>query len=315
MNRFNDIKNVSILGTGMMGPGIAVLFAKAGYKTSIWGPNRKEVERGRNNFRHNLKDLEDEGLIELEKVDEIMKRITVTDDLMVACKEADFVVEAIIENLQAKQDIFTKLEEICSSDTIIGSNTSTLLPSLLNKKMKNKKRMIVTHFWNPAYLVPLVEVCGSQETDKEVIQTTMRLMEHIGKMPVLMNKEVLGFIGNRIMHAMYREAISLVEKGIATPEDIDKVVLTSFGPRFANLGPLEYLDFNGLDLIKSVQSYLFGDLDNTKGVMKIIEDKVEKGELGIKSGKGFFDWRERNPDEVRERRDKEFIRRMKEENK
>ena len=173
--------------------------------------------------------------------------------------------------------------------------------------------MLVTHFWYPAYPLPLVEVCGSKETDKEVIHVTMNLMKHIGKTPVLMKKEVLGFIGNRIMHAMYREAISLVEKGIADPEDIDKVVLTSFGPRFANLGPLEYLDFNGLELIKSVQGYLFGDLDNTKGVMEIVKEKVAKGELGIKSGKGFFDWPSRNPDEVGARRDKEFIRRMKEE--
>jgi len=129
---------------------------------------------------------------------------------------------------------------------------------------------------------------------------------------VLLKKEILGFIGNRLMHAMNREALSLVEQGIATPEEVDQVVLASFGPRFSNLGPLEYLDFCGLDHILRIQEYLYADLANTAGSQKILQDKVRQGELGVKSGKGLFDWSTRDPNGPRLRRDLEFLRRIKE---
>ena len=143
----------------------------------------------------------------------------------------------------------------------------------------------------------------------------MNLLPKTGNAPVLMKKEFLGFVGNRLMRAMNREAISLVEKGVVSPEDIDKVINTSFGPRFANLGLLKYLDASGLDLIKSIQGYLYGDLDDTAGVMDYIEEKVDKGELGAKSGNGFFDWSNRSLDDIRYKRDIEFVRRKKREQK
>lgn len=306
----DDINNVLVLGTGNMGPGIALLFARENYFVTMWGPTEKDITEGVSNFEKNLDDMVHEGFLQASKSEDIYSHIKVTSDLKEAGKYSHIVVEAIPEKLELKQDIFALLEEVCSEQTIFASNTSTLLPSALSLKMTHKERLLVTHFWNPAHLAPLVEVCGSIYTSKEVIDTTMEVLRKIGNEPVLIRKEILGFIGNRIMHAMNREALALIGNNVCDPEDIDKVVLSSFGPRFANLGPMEYLDFSGLDLIKSIQDYLYSDLDTTKGVMPIIDKLASEGNLGIKTGKGLFDWSKKE-NKIREKRDKEFIRRLK----
>jgi 3-hydroxybutyryl-CoA dehydrogenase len=308
--KLHNIKNITVLGTGNMGPGIAYLFAHANYPVIIWGPNEKDLTDGLNNFKKNVDDMAREGCLPKNQIGNIHSLIKFTTNLNEAGNNANFIVEAIPEQLELKQNIFSKLEDICSPKTIIASNTSTLLPSALSFKMKNKERLLVTHFWNPAYLAPLVEVCGSSYTSKEVIDTTMSILRKIGNEPVLIRKEILGFIGNRIMHAMNRESLALIGNDICDPEDIDKVVLSSFGPRFANLGPMEYLDFSGLDLIKNIQGYLYPDLDTTQGVLPVIDKLVSTGNLGIKSGKGLFDW-SKKVNTIRENRDKEFIKRLK----
>lgn len=307
-----NVRNVTVLGTGMMGPGIALLFARAGYATTIWGPNEQEVEKGKANLVRNVEDMVREGFMSEDQGKSVVATTTVTADLEQAGAEADFVSEAVLEVLELKQDIFAQLDKACPPKTIITSNTSTLMPSDLCAKMTNKSRMLVAHFWNPAHLVPLVEVCGHADTAPEAVEVTMGLLKKIGNEPVHIKKEILGFIGNRVMHAMNREALALVSEGVCTPEDVDKVVQTSFGPRFANLGLLEYLDFCGLDHIQRIQKYLYGDLDATPGPLPVIDRKVEAGELGCKTDKGLFDWSNRDKDGPRKRRDQEFVRRMKE---
>lgn len=306
----NNIKNITVLGTGNMGPGIALVFAKAGFNLTVWGPAQKDLETGLANLRMNLNDLKDHGIVGENQTRVIISKIRFSNDLTKAASESDFVVEAIPEKLELKQEMFGKLENICSPQTIFASNTSTLLPSELSQKLKYRERLLVTHFWNPAYLAPLVEVCGSVHTLQSVTETTMDLLKLAGNEPVLMKKEILGFIGNRIMHAMNREALSLIGNGVCDAEDIDKVVLSSFGPRFANLGPMEYLDFSGLDLIRNIQGYLYCDLDNTGGVLPVIEKLNNEGNLGRKTGKGLFEW-EGKENRIREKRDREFYRRLK----
>lgn len=310
MHNLNEISRVSILGTGNMGPGIALQFARAGYNVTIWGPDEKFKDEGFINFNQNLEDMvRDEFMDEVEAA-RIRQLTHVTDNLKEACGDAQFIVEAIPEVLELKQEMFARLEGICSEETIFASNTSTLLPTPLSEKLMHKERLLVAHFWNPAHLAPLVEVCGGEKTSEEVIDLTMEILRRIENEPVLMRKEILGFIGNRIMHAMNREALALIGEGVCDPEDIDKVVNSSFGPRFAHLGPMEYLDFSGLDLIRNIQGYLYGDLDTTSGVLPVIEQLVREGHLGVKTGKGLFDWslKENN---IRENRDKEFVRRLK----
>lgn len=306
----NSIKNVTVLGTGNMGPGIAFLFARENFNVTIWGPSEKDKQDGINNFNRNVNDMVQEGFLESSRAESIYRLLKVTDDLVEAGKDAHFIMEAIPEQLELKQDMFAKLEEICPQQTIFASNTSTLLPTALSQKMYHKERLLVAHFWNPAHLAPLVEVCGSPFTSREVIDTTMEVLRKIGNDPVLIRKEILGFIGNRIMHAMNREALALIGNDVCDAGDIDRVVLSSFGPRFANLGPMEYLDFSGLDLIKNIQGYLYEDLDKTPGVLPLINKLVSEGNLGLKSGKGLFDW-SKKINNIRENRDKEFIRRMK----
>ncbi len=306
-----NIKNVAILGTGTMGPGIALQFARAGYNVILWGRNETSRDKGSKNLHINIDDLFREGIIGDNEVGMIQHNTSVTADMEEACKDAGMVVEAIPEILEMKQDLFASIERICSRETILASTTSTLLPTPLSEKLQYKDRLVVAHFWNPAYLAPLVEVCGSKETSAKVIEATMGILKKIGNQPVLMRKEILGFLGNRIMHAMNREALALISEGVCDPEDIDLVVNTSFGPRFANLGPMEYLDAVGLDLIKNIQGYLYGDLDDTPGVLPVIDKLVIEGNLGMKTGKGLFDWSEKN-DRIRENRDRDFIRRLKE---
>ncbi|MBD3274055.1 MAG: 3-hydroxyacyl-CoA dehydrogenase family protein [Candidatus Marinimicrobia bacterium] len=311
----SQISRILVLGTGNMGPGIALQFARAEYDTVIWGRNEPSAMKGMQHLKDYLHDLLREEILSEEEAEQITHRVTPSYDLKAACKNVDFAVEALSEDLKLKQQIFSQLDEFCAPETILASSTSTLYPSSINEQMNLSERMLVAHFWNPAYLAPLVEVCGSRETSETTKEVTMKLLSKIGNEPVLMKKEILGFIGNRLMHAMNREAISLVEKGVVSPDDIDKVINTSFGPRFANLGLLEYLDASGLDLIKSIQGYLYGDLDTTGGVMSFIEQKVEEGELGAKSGNGFFEWSNRSLDDIRYKRDIEFVRRQKRQQK
>lgn len=304
------IKNIAILGTGNMGPGIALVFARAHFSVKVWGPTESDLEVGLENYNRNIGDMVSQGVYDEKLAHRLISEIKFTRDLKKAVYNAHLIVEAIPENLELKQDIFVKVEKLCTPQAIIASNTSTLLPTDLSQKLEYKNRLLVAHFWNPAYLAPLVEVCGSRFTSPEVIETTMEVLKNIGSEPVLMRKEILGFIGNRIMHAMNREALALISNGVCNPEDIDKVVLSSFGPRFANLGPMEYLDFSGLDLIKSIQMYLYANLDTTKGVLPVVGRLVSEGNIGIKTGKGLFDWTKKE-NNIRENRDKEFIRRLK----
>jgi len=307
---FDDIRNVTVLGTGNMGPGIALQFTRAGYPVTIWGPDEKFREEGITNFGRNVEDMVREGFMDPGEADKVHGLTRVTTDLEEAGREADFIAEAIPEVLEMKQEMFRELEGICKRETIFASNTSTLLPTPLSEKLEHKERLLVAHFWNPAHLAPLVEVCGSPVTGEDVIGATMAILKKIGNQPVLMRKEILGFLGNRLMHAMNREALALIGAGVCDPGDIDMVVNASFGPRFANLGPMEYLDSVGLDLIRNIQGYLYGDLDNTPGVLPVIDRLVSEGKLGLKSGSGLFDWSERE-NNIRENRDKEFIRRLK----
>lgn len=305
-----EIKRIAVLGTGNMGPGIALVFAKAGFSVTVWGPEKKDIDSGKRNLNINVDDLVHHSIIQSRDKNSILKNVRFTTDLGEASSEMDLVIEAVPEDLGIKQSMFMRLEELCSPKTIIASNTSTLLPSQLNKNMRNRERFLVAHYWNPAYLAPLVEVCVSPETSPAVISATMNILKKTGNEPVLIRKEIQGFIGNRIMHAMNREALALIGEGVCDPEDIDKVVLSSFGPRFANLGPMEYLDFSGLDLIRNIQGYLYGDLDNTRGVLPVIEKLNVEGKLGFKSGQGLFDWSIKE-NRIREKRDMEFYRRLK----
>ena len=312
ISRLDDVKKVAVLGTGMMGPGIALRFAKAGYEVAVWGLDEDDLARGKRGFSRALAVLSRRGVLSGSAARATRGRLTLTRDLAGAVSDADFVSEAVPETLELKQEIFARLDGLTRPDAILSSNTSGLMPSRIAERMRDRSRMLVAHFWNPAHLCPLVEVCGNPDTTADVKRATMALLRRIGNRPVLMRVEIPGFIGNRIMHAMNREAISLVQKGVCTADEVDEAVLASFGPRFANLGIMEYLDFSSLDHIARIQSYLYDDLEKAGGTMPLVAELVRQGRLGAKSGAGLCDWSGKSLDDVRARRDREFVRRLRE---
>lgn len=305
------IKQVAVIGTGMMGPGIAMLAARAGYPTCLIGRTEASVNRGLAAADGAVREMCSHGILSSEDVECIKEHLTSKTDLAEGVGDADFVIESIVEDLAIKQELFAKLDRLCPPEAILATNTSGLSPTRIGSATRRPDRVVATHFWNPPHLVPLVEVGRGEETSQETVEAACRLMEQMKKKPVVVQKDILGFIGNRLQHALFREAISLVAQGAAAPEDIDQVVLNSFGPRYAMIGIMEYMDMCGLDLIQAVHSYLLQDLDVSDGPSPLIRRKVNDGDLGMKSGKGFYDWNKRDPQRVYERRNQIFLERLK----
>jgi 3-hydroxybutyryl-CoA dehydrogenase len=203
---------------------------------------------------------------------------------------ADVVIEAVFENLELKQEIFQRLDQQCPEHTILASNTSTLLPSKLAAVTRRPDKVLVAHYFNPPFLLPLVELVRHPGTSDETVTTMHALLSKIGKKPAIVQKEVPGFIGNRLQAALLREAFSLVEQGIATPQDVDVVVKNGFGRRYAAAGTFEIFELAGWDLILAAWPYLVPDLESSTEIPALLREKVELGELGVKTGMGFYEW-------------------------
>ena len=285
-----EIKNICNLGTGTMGHGTAVMFAKAGYNVRMYGRTPESIEKGFKGIRAALKTYQDHQLISAADAPAVLARIKGVTSLEEAAENADFVIESVAEELAVKHAVFAKLDKLCPAHTIFATNTSGLSPSDVAEAVARKDKFVVAHFWNPPHLVPLVEVVPGKHTDPATVETTWKLMELIGKKPVALKKEALGFIGNRLQLALLREALYIVEQGIATPEAVDTTVKYSLGRRLSTTGPLESADLGGLDIFYNISGYLLKDLCNDPGVPAMLADAKAKGDLGSKTGKGIYDW-------------------------
>jgi 3-hydroxybutyryl-CoA dehydrogenase len=283
-----DVRQITVVGAGLMGHGIAQVFAQKNYSVTLYDINRTFLERALFQIRSNLETFVEVGLEPKERVGKVLSNIRISLDLKEAVEEAHFVIEAIPEDLTLKMDLFEELDRHCLSDTILASNTSTLPISEIGRKVKAKERLVVTHWFNPPHIIPTVEVVRGETTSEEVFQTSYQLMEKIGKKPIKILKEIPGFLINRIQTAMVREILSLLEQGVAEPEEIDIGVKGSFGIRLAVLGPLATMDMGGLDLLYKGMKYLYPFLDHSNEVQKVLEEKIGRGELGLKTGRGFF---------------------------
>ncbi len=284
------IKNITVIGAGTMGHGIAQLFALAGYQVTLNDVSLEILERAVPRIQDSLHICVNHGIISPEDADDIPDRITLTTDLDKAVSNSDYIVEAVVEDLEAKLILLREVDEKCPAHAIITSTTSSYCVRDMAGALKYPERFLVTHFWNPPHLIPVVEVMPGKVTSPEIVEITCNLLEAAGKFPAMVNNDVAGFVGNRLQHALRREAISIVAQGIASPEDVDLIAKLSFGLRLPVVGPLETIDLGGLDLTQSIQTYLLPELDCSSEPLQLIKDKVEKGELGAKSGKGFFDW-------------------------
>lgn len=307
MIKVKEIKNICNLGTGTMGFGTALIFAMAGYRVKMFGRSGESIKSGFKKIKAALEIYRANGLVEETRIPEIVARIEGVTTLKEAAADADFVIESIVENLSVKQQVFTELETYCSPTTIFATNTSGLSPTDIAEPLKYKDRFIVAHFWNPPHLLPLVEVVPGRHTVQQTVDITCQLMEQIGKKPVLLKKEALGFIGNRLQLALLREALYIVEAGIASQEAVDTTVKYSLGRRLATTGPLESADLGGLDIFLSISEYLLKDLSSRTEPSDLLKGAVEQGNLGAKTGKGLYQWSSEELEQLKKTRENNLI--------
>jgi 3-hydroxybutyryl-CoA dehydrogenase len=312
MMNCEGIKNVGIVGAGLMGHGLAQIFALKGYPVRVIDNNIAVLEQVPEKVRGNLQVFLDLDLITRSDADECVEKIQLCEDLGDLHQEGSIIIEAISENLDKKKALFSQIEKHVSPETILCSNTSAISITSISEDLRFRERVVGTHFWNPPHILPCVEVIRSKYTSTEVFETVVSFMKKAGKEPVRVLKDVPGFLGNRMQHALWREAISLVEKGIASPEDIDKVVKSSFGLRLAFIGPLETADLAGLDLSLDVEKDLFPHLEKSTEPSPVLISKVDSGETGVKTGKGFHEWDEKKAKDLINKRDATLLKILKE---
>jgi 3-hydroxyacyl-CoA dehydrogenase len=313
--RVDKIKSISVLGAGIMGHGIAQAFLMGGYPVRLYDIKKSILETARAHIKENLGLFARFGLIGKKEIAPALARLTTTTDVKRAVKGSDFVVEAAPENLALKQELFQRVERLCGTHTIIASNTSSLTLREIGAKVKNKGRLVITHWFNPPHIVPTVEVVKGPGTTHATMETAFALLTRIRKAPVRINVELPGFIVNRIQVALIREVWDLYEKGVASAEDIDRAVKGSMGFRLASIGPLLTADLGGLDLWLRVYENLAPHIRSTKTAPKTVKRLVAQGHHGIKSGRGFYDYAKdfsrTELDVAVKRRDEEFLRRLK----
>ena len=284
--------NIGIAGTGAIATSFAALFSGNGYRTTLIGRSDASLNKAREAYTRIFDVLEERGLVTREQRKNCATRVSYStryEDV----RDADLVFEAVYEDLNIKYEVYQKIEACCQNARAIASATSVLAPDDLKKPFqKYRSKFLVAHPYNPAHLVPFVELVGSDETSGETIQLVKEFLESCGRKVCHMKKSVPGFLANRLQHAMVREALYLVREGVATPADIDMALTWSFGPRYTKVGLLQHQDGYGLDMLVGLQNYLYPHLCNDNGASPVVSEAVKQGNLGQKTGKGLHDWNE-----------------------
>ncbi len=286
------MQKIAVIGAGLMGHGIAQIFAVNGHEVTLVDLDENILEYAIRGIRKNLELMAEHDVIATEDIDAAIDRVTTTTNMEKGVDGADFVLEAVVENLEVKQDLFMNLDRICPPSTILASNTSVISITEIAQKSLYKQRIVGTHFWNPPHLIPLVEVVPGDKTAKETVETTYQLLLDVGKHPVKVKKDVPGFVANRLQHALWREAISIVENGIADAATVDECIKFGFGLRLPALGPMENADMVGNDLVLAIHDYILEHIESSGDPSPLLREKVANGELGFKSGQGFQQWSE-----------------------
>lgn len=284
-----EVKQVLIYGAGLMGRGIAQVFSRnPQYEVVLYDiADNQTMDR----VAQELQSFVDQGILDQANADGQLGRIRFTTELTAElCQNTDLVVEAVFENMELKQEVFEKLEGLCRENTIFCTNTSVMSPTEIGVRIIHKERLVGTHFWNPATLIPLVEVVKAEHSADTVVSQVYEALKGVGKQPVICKRDVPGFIANRMQHALWREAIYIVEQGIADAETVDKAVKYSFGLRLPQLPPLVNADMVGTDLTYNIHEYILKHLCNAAEPSPLLTKLKEEGKLGFKTGEGFFSW-------------------------
>ncbi len=281
---------IGILGAGLMGHGLAQVFAVKGCEVAIFDHDEKTLSACLDRVRNNLDVFVRSGLLKDDEIEPCLKRIRLAASMEDMCRDRALIIEAVSENLALKRLVFSEMEQLVPCGTILASNTSAIQISRIAEGLLHPERVLGTHFWNPPHIIPCVEVIKADQTAEDVFENVYHFMRQVGKTPVRVLKDVPGFLGNRMQHALWHEAIKLVENGIASAEDVDTVVKSAFGLRLAFLGPLETADLAGLDLTYQVQANLLQHLDRSTTPSHLLAEKLKQGATGAKNGRGFHDW-------------------------
>lgn len=298
-----------VVGAGLMGIGIAVQLARAGRRVHVVDADPERLPEVAQTATRLLGDLADAGLHDAGRTGEVLARIATGLEVS-ALADVSWVVEAVPERLALKQAVYADLERVLDERAVLASNTSGILPSQLVTGLQHPERFLVAHFWNPPHAVPLVEVVPAAQTGAEAVEATMRLLTDIGSRPVLLRKETPGFIGNRLQYAVLREALALVRDGVADAEQVDLVMTSSLGRRYATVGPLAGADLGGLDTFREIAALLLPQLAKDEDVLSVLDELLAAGRTGWRSGAGFYPWGPEELRRVRGGRDADLLARL-----
>jgi 3-hydroxybutyryl-CoA dehydrogenase len=305
---FDDVKTIAVIGAGDVGHGIALGLALGGYQVRLNSTTEASLQKGMDSIDADLERLVGFGFTEPGPAGQALTKISTTTSLAEASQDADVVIEAVYEDVELKQQIFKGLDEYCPERTILASSTSTIIPSRFSEVTQRPDRVLVAHYTEPSYLSPLVEIVRTEQTSDETVDIVFQLLTKVGKKPVIVQKEVPGFISSRLQSALLREALSLVQRGVASPEDIDTVLKLGHTRRWVAAGVFEMIDVAGMwELVLAALPDLLPDLDTSMDVIKLVQEKVDRGELGAKTGKGFLDWTPESAEATRQKMAKAFI--------
>lgn len=305
------MEKITIIGTGTMGHSIALSIAWADLPVTIYALNDNESEGALLGIKEKAAVLIENKVLNESEFHKLQQHIHVTKDLKAATKDATIIIEAAPENLQLKQTLLQEIETYCAVDTIIASNSSSLQPTRIAEKVSHPERVLGTHFWNPAHLIPLVEIIRGEKTTDVYLNRIQSFLKRIHKQPIVVQKEVTGFVGNRLQFALFREAQYLYESGVASLEDIDRAVELSIGRRLGVTGPFMTADLGGLDVFKAISDYTFPDLANHTAAFDTMNERVDANHLGEKTGQGYYDWPEESSTAIKQAREAELIRWLK----
>ena len=294
-----EIENICVIGAGTMGHSISQVYAQAGFEVNLVDLSQDVLKHAKNLIKSNLNTLAEFNKVAVNDIPTILDRIHTSVDLPSASKNANLVIEAVSEIPELKEKIFSQLEEYCSDDTILASNTSSLNIFKI-VKVNRPERLVIQHWFAPPHIVPLVEIVPSKKTSEEVVELSVKLMEKLGKKPIVLNKYVDSFIVNSIQNAISGVVYRLLSQKIATPEMIDAAIKYSLGVRLPIVGVVQTMDFTGIDLIY--------DILKSKGMdLPVITDKIEQGDLGAKTSKGFYDYHGKKEEEILKKRDRLYL--------